>query len=253
MEENERKSYRALKARIIGEYDLIDLEEAYADQLSERKMKEGEDLFIFMNELKSLAEKAYPDFETKQRERIVMNQFTKSLSPDTRKQILLLPEKVKSCGELLSLAKKIYQVEQSTAPVVSLVQTSAENKMDMLIEKMDQLTVKVKVLEDSGACATVSVVDQRRVVTNRGDRRKSNNAQFDGTCYRCGDWGHMARQCQRSKQLQTAGNCGICGNHGHEDKSCAMRMNKLRVCGVCGSSGHGGQDCAMRGKTASFF
>ena len=71
-----------------------------------------------------------------------------------------------------------------------------------------------------------------------------------GSCFRCGEPGHKANECQNRGRNNNNGNtvtCGSCGTPGHSSQDCMKRGNNNPrppvVCYACGEVGHYANDC----------
>ena len=253
LSEDDKKVYNTVKKKVLAEYEDIELEETYAEQFFKLTLKKEEDLGTFMAELKRLVVKGYPTFSEADRAKLVMNQFLKSLSSGARSHIMLQPKEetitMASCDEMLSKARLMHQIERtpssSEGPRVAAVEAEGTNpQMDKVLAALEDLT---KLVGESMA-APVSgarVQDARQAQFSRSPQ--SRTAQFRGNCFKCGDKGHMARNCTRTGN-KSRSVCGVCGNTGHEDRDCMLNRRSQKSCGICGNPGHDSKDCAMRGR-----
>ena len=252
LDATKRATYNNMKTYILAEYEDTELEETYAEQFTNRRLQSGEDLTTLMAELKQLVDKGYPTFSAADKARLVYNQFMRSLSIGARKHVLLGPKveighfNMTTCDELLATAKLIDQVERPVGeassrvkqPSVAVVENPIDDRLSRMMTAMELLTKKV---DDAMSVATVAGIQQSRgsIQTTRG---RSREGGFRGTCFKCGEPGHMARDCRGRSAA-----CSECGNKGHKAEDCALRKRSSDdVCTMCGNSGHGAERCALR-------
>lgn len=218
--DSETKSYKNLKARIIKKYDTAILSSSLAEQFGERKLKNGESLTDLMMALRVLAEKAYEDLDEPIRERLVRDQFIKSLPTEIRRHVLLRPTMEKS-EDLLHEALKaeeVYRGASAQSPTVAEVSTP----LDAISKMLTTLTEKVAQLE-TGQAASIARVQQNSFQAE-GRPAARGQFQFRGSCFKCGERGHMARSCPGKEKVV----CTHCHNEGHTKENCAIKDKQVK-------------------------
>ena len=88
--------------------------------------------------------------------------------------------------------------------------------MEEMITAVGELT---RMMGDVLGAASVSRIQQPQ----SSSLYKGRPFQFKGNCYKCGEAGHMARDCRKQQMGAKARVCGICENPRHEAEQCAMR------------------------------
>nr|VDD47897.1 unnamed protein product [Brassica oleracea] len=70
-----------------------------------------------------------------------------------------------------------------------------------------------------------------------------------GSCYNCGDAGHLAKDCRDGGERGAYG-CYTCGDAGHLARDCVKKSGGERVsggvCYTCGGSGHMARECPSK-------
>ena len=213
------KKYSVLKKEIIKQYDGAILVSSAAEQFTGRVLTEGETLTDFMLDLNSLASKAYGELPADTTKRLVRDQFIKSLPAEIRRHVLLHP-KLETTEALLEEALKAEEVERSTGQ--SKVVAAVGSAQDPLVEAVRLLTEKVVKLEQGQSTMVAQV--QRRPASAMQGAEGYSRGQFRGSCYHCGERGHMERDCPK-KLMEPV--CSHCGSRGHEVDVCAIKGKKI--------------------------
>lgn len=88
--------------------------------------------------------------------------------------------------------------------------------------------------------------------SRRNPVRQPNAQIFNGYCYACNKFGHMASQC-RSKTITTrpsfSSQCFNCYKYGHKSSECRIMMHNLHrdiKCYACNRFGHVANQCKSR-------
>ena len=72
-------------------------------------------------------------------------------------------------------------------------------------------------------------------------------AVYPRTCYKCGEVGHVADDCQQEERL-----CYNCHKPGHESNDCPdPKQNTAKQCYSCGDVGHIQTECPNQAQGAN--
>ena len=208
---------RAVKA--LGErFNPSSCKTRYQAELQTRRKRKEENWADLADNLRTLADKAYPDLEDKARERLALNAYLSQLENPhiafgvKQKTPQTLDEAVAATLELESyLSPKL-----ATAPSVSTVSPSPQEpeqagisavsqaSNDKLLSMFEQLVSRFDKLEaaySTGRRSNNSRPDYQSSGSNGRNRSPRQPGQI--VCWNCTGLGHMQRQCPFPRQPQT--------------------------------------------------
>lgn len=180
-------------------------------ELQTRRRKKGEDWADLADDLRRLADKAYPDLEDKARERLALNAYlglldnpqvafgVKQKSPGTLDAAIAATLELES---YLSPCKvPVSSVTEEDSQVVSAVSYNkfSNDKLVTLVERLVDRVEKLEVNNSQANTGRRAPWRSRQGTTNQ--RRGISNGAHDTplrrdiTCWNCGRKGHVSRQC----------------------------------------------------------
>ena len=195
-----RRDYKEAKKALRKRFEPESRKSLYVAELQMRRRRKGEDWATFGEELKLIAEKAYPDLEANAREQIALNQYLTSITnpqvafsvrqqrPTTVDRAVTITLEMESY-----LGPTMNTVAQVGATIGCDVDETVGSKVavvakDATLELLQRLTDRLDRLE-SKLCGGAE--------SNKSRRPRSSTV----TCWNCHEEGHFARDCERNRQL----------------------------------------------------
>ena len=194
----------ALKSRFEPESK----KELYRSELQIRKKKQNEGWAVFGEELKNLADKAYPDLPEEAKEQFALNQYLSQLdNPQVAFSVkqtkpTKVDDAVRSTLEMESFLKppgstKVSQLSEGTEAVAAASTRTQDDAMAMILERMNRIETELK--------STRRQPSGNSRGSSRGRWRSSRSSPK--TCWNCGGEGHLAYNCPSPvKPRQRQGN-----------------------------------------------
>ena len=225
-----RMSYAAAQSALQERFDPASRRELYVVEFQTRKKNRDERWADFGEDLRILADKAYPDLQEEARERLSLNRYLDQLS-DPQVAFAVRQSTPKSVDEAVTATLRLesYKIRPAKLvglvspepPTESLTETSAEEALVGAVGAREKPREKLQ--RPTGTDLLQSLVERiERLETRQkteshyqGGRRqggrfkeKTNDEQRQGQarrerspiiCYRCGKEGHYARGCATRK------------------------------------------------------
>lgn len=152
-----KADYDSLKKALKERFEPDSKKELYLSEFSTRKRKTGEGWAEYADELRVLADRAFPDLDEKARERLALNQYLSQLdNPQVafnvkqkwpEKLIDAISTTLEMESYLLPRPHKVATVDIQESPTVAAVQNKQDAMMEMLqamMERLDRLEKQVQ-------------------------------------------------------------------------------------------------------------
>ena len=213
--------YEDIKKELQQQFCPTGTETEWQFKLQSRRQKSEETLAEFVGQLRMLADRAYPDWEPKQRLELARNQFIQGIQCSTT-QLVLMKEKPKDLVKALELAQATEAVQaaqkrmRTSTPAVNAVEEDEVNALRTPVRasaadlKVQELSLQVKQLTEAVARLSTAKPDGG----GRYQQQPRRNFQRGGqgpVCWTCHQRGHVRRNCpQQCRPLRTESSKSFC-------------------------------------------
>ena len=190
-------------ARAIGalkeRFEPASRKHRYQAELQTRKKRKTESWADFADDLKVLADKAYPELEEKARERLALNAYLPQLdNPQVAFGVKQKTPETLDAAVSATLEMEAYATPKSPQASVSCV----EDDSAKLTCEEDVTVVAGASTTDKLASLVEKLVDRVEKLETRGPARYSRSNRRRGdrdsrsvVCWKCGNHGHISRNC----------------------------------------------------------
>ena len=201
-----RTSYDATKLALIARFDPETRQTRYQVELQTRRRKSTEGWADYADDLRTLADRAYPTLQEEARECLAINQYLTQLTQPQvafgvrQKRPATIDEAVTATLEMESFLPQ--SSVSSTLPLEEepkLVPVQSVSKVDDLSRAVEKLAEQLNELQ-------LETLKSRDAPWQTGDvrerRARAQRRQFTGKCWNCSRTGHVARNCPHAPASQ---------------------------------------------------
>lgn len=228
-----KEAVKALRKRFEPE----SRKELYMAELQTRTRKRGEDWASFGEDLKLLADKAYPDLQEEARERFALIQYLSHLEnpqiafsvrqakPATVNEAVTLTLEMNSYMQATKPSSRVTAVSCETddytteaEPVAAATLQPRDSAMQLILNRMDQLESKLQDVMISKKSSPT----QQEGNASTGWSRTRQRTRWRQDCWNCGEDGHLSRDCtmpRKRAQQQGKGKTVGAVSHACNNKS----------------------------------
>jgi len=204
-----RSDYGLAKDALKSRFEPESKKTLYQTRLQTRSKKKDEGWAEFGDDLKGLADRAYPDLPEEARERFALNQFlTQLVDPQVSFAVkqtkpTTVDEAIRATLEMESYTKplpgRVAQLTEEPSEEDEPVAAAGLQRMGdlkLLLDKMERMEAQLKELQQP-------VLRGSR----RGpSRRRAGRVGSRNSCWNCGGEGHFAKDCPSPKGRRLQGN-----------------------------------------------
>ena len=189
--ENERRDYRALSTRLSNRFGSSSKHQClWLDKLENRRRNKGESITSLADDLRQLAQKAYPDFDHSSQERLAVNHLYKLVS--TEMKCRCMDNNCRTINEVVSVIERYESILGSSISNVRAFDSVGGRDEKPDIETMiKRIEIRLDKIESASA-------------------RKSStqSQQYPKTCFGCNALDHFWGSCPRNPNPRPRQNDG---------------------------------------------
>lgn len=202
LSEEARATYEGAKEALCNRFEPESKRELYSAQFQAKKRRPDEPWADFADNLRVLADRAFPELQEEAREKLSLDRF---LGEMTNQQVAFAvrQRKPKTLDDAVAHTLELESyLKGKPAAVVSVVDEQAEvaaiqARQDPVMEVLQLLVQRMDRLEASASYPSMG---------KEPPRKQTGKQRGPIVCHRCGKEGHFARGCAASRQPGPPGN-----------------------------------------------
>ena len=200
LSDQDRMSYKRLVKRLEERFGSLKQQSRYLARFETRRRLQGETIASFGDDLRLIAQRAYPNIGTLGQESVALNQFYKSLSPEMKCRCI--DRRCASIFEAVDVVEQYESIMEGSAnrKAVRAVASAPDNTtvpdLQQLVTKLDLLMTRINALE------------KKNDLSMRSERKppQTQNTHVYSGCHNCGAKDHYIRDCPNRRRYNPSGN-----------------------------------------------
>lgn len=218
-----RNDYKEAKKALQERFLPPSRQPRYQAEFQSRRKKAAEAWADYADDLKSLADKAYPELPEAAREVLAVNHYLQQLDqpqvafavkqrrPNKLDDAVAATLEMESYAAVKSTAAAISGVEEDETQVeiASVPVTSQNQKLTELVERLLERVEKLESSKETPPHEPAPPEERSGAGSMTGRRPPPGNfsfssraESFQGVCWTCGKRGHLARNCRKGQKQQ---------------------------------------------------
>lgn len=206
-----RASYSATKEALLRRFEPNSKRGLYAAEFQSRQKQPSEDWASFADDLKVLADKAFPDLEEAARETLTVDRFLSQLQ-DPQLAFSVRQKNPQTIDEAVTATLEIQShLRLAARPLSSPTDTAVAGvgsypAHDRVTELMEQLVSRMDKLEADLATTRSQITRQNERPQQKPQQNTQRPPRQPVICRRCGREGHYSRGCAAPRTRNNQGN-----------------------------------------------
>ena len=194
--ESSLTTYETARTALKSRFEPVSRQTRYQAEFQTRRKRASEGWADFADDIKSLADKAYPTLQEEAREQLAINAYLQQLQPPQvafsvkQKRPETLDDAVATTLEMES-----YMTEMGVTSMLSLTEEPAVCSVTDTSATVDRLTRVVEQLSEQ-------VAKLQQGMHSHREPSSTPSRIFRGECWKCHQRGHIARNCPKVTSTQ---------------------------------------------------